>query len=68
MTKEERLALANSEPRWMYEFDLGDGIKTPLLAEELRSVHVTREKAIFPLIDRLYPKGLERTALPGCSL
>jgi tRNA (mo5U34)-methyltransferase len=60
MTKEERLALANSEPRWMYEFDLGDGIKTPLLIEELRSVHVTREKAIFPLIDRLYPKGLER--------
>ena len=59
MTKEERLALANSEPRWMYEFDLGDGIKTPLLVEELRSVHVTREKAIFPLIDRLYPKGLE---------
>jgi tRNA (mo5U34)-methyltransferase len=61
MTREERLALANSEPGWMYEFDLGDGIKTPLLIEELRSVHVTREKAIFPLIDRLYPKGLERT-------
>ena len=60
MTREERLALANSEPRWMYEFDLGDGIKTPLLTEELRSVHETREKAIFPLIDRLYPKGLER--------
>ena len=61
MTREERLALANNEPRWMYEFDLGDGIKTPLLDEELRSVHVTRENAIFPLIDRLYPKGLEQT-------
>ncbi len=60
MTREEKQTLANSEPRWMYEFDLGDGIKTPLLTEELRSVHETREKAIFPLIDRLYPKGLER--------
>ena len=60
MTREEKQALADSQPRWMYEFDLGNGIKTPLLAEELRSVHETREKAIFPFIDRLYSKGLER--------
>ncbi|MFN8005677.1 MAG: methyltransferase domain-containing protein [Terriglobia bacterium] len=61
MTREERIALANSEPRWMYEFDLGEGISTPLLAEELRSVHQTREGAILPLIDRLYPAGLGKT-------
>ncbi|HKZ42374.1 MAG TPA: methyltransferase domain-containing protein [Candidatus Hodarchaeales archaeon] len=58
MNKEEKLLFANTEPRWMYEFDLGDEVKTPLLIEELRSVHETREKAIFPIIDRLYPDGL----------
>jgi tRNA (mo5U34)-methyltransferase len=58
VTREQRLALALSEPRWMYEFDLGDGIKTPLLIEELRSIHETRKNAIFPLIDQLYPEGL----------
>ena len=35
MTQEEKLKWVNSGPPWMYEFDLGDGVKTPLLAEEL---------------------------------
>jgi 2-polyprenyl-3-methyl-5-hydroxy-6-metoxy-1,4-benzoquinol methylase len=61
VTKEEKLQIANQPPAWMYEFDLGDGIKTPLLYEELRSVHWTREQIIFPLIDRFFPKGLEGT-------
>ena len=43
----------------MYEFDLGDGIKTPILTEELGSIHQTREQLIFSEIDRLYPQGLK---------
>ena len=58
MTPQEKQELANTPPAWMYEFDLGDGIKTPLLAEELRSIHQTRQQMILPLIDRLYPAGL----------
>lgn len=53
--------LATMGPRWMYEFDLGDGIKTPLLAEELRSIHQTRGEMIFQEIDRQYPDGLKGT-------
>jgi tRNA (mo5U34)-methyltransferase len=58
MTPQEKQELANSPPAWMYEFDLGDGIKTPLLAEELRSIHQTRQQMILPSIERHYPAGL----------
>jgi SAM-dependent methyltransferase len=58
MTQDEKLLLANSEPAWMYEFDLGDGVKTRLLSDELRSIHQTREEMIMSLIDRLFPEGL----------
>jgi tRNA (mo5U34)-methyltransferase len=50
--------LAITEPRWMYEFDLGEGVKTPLVAEELRSIHETRAEMLFQEIDRRYPGGL----------
>jgi tRNA (mo5U34)-methyltransferase len=59
MTVEEKLKKANQEPGWMYEFDLGDGVKTPLLAEELRSVHSTREQMIMPVVDCFFPEGLQ---------
>ncbi len=58
MTKEEKARWVNTPPAWMYEFDLGDGIKTPLLLEELRSVHQTRENMILPVIDEFFPTGL----------
>ncbi|PYV90881.1 MAG: hypothetical protein DMG05_08695 [Acidobacteria bacterium] len=58
MTKEEKLKWVNTGPAWMYEFDLGEGVKTPLLIEELRSVHQTREQMILPIIDKFFPKGL----------
>ncbi len=57
MTKEERWKLANTPPAWMYEFDLGDGIVTPLLTEELRQVHQTRERMILPVLEEFYPEG-----------
>lgn len=58
MTPEEKRLLANSGPRWMYEFDLGDGIRTPLLDEELRSIHQTREKMILSSIREVFPDTL----------
>ena len=58
MTKEPKLQLANTKPAWMYEFDLGDGIKTPLLDEELRSIHQTREQLIIASIQDCFPTGL----------
>ena len=42
----------------MYEFDLGDGVKTPLLDEELRSIHHTREQMIVASIQEHFPGGL----------
>lgn len=58
MTPQEKQKLANTPPAWMYEFDLGDGIKTPLLTEELRSIHQTRQQMILPLIEQWHPAGL----------
>jgi tRNA (mo5U34)-methyltransferase len=58
MTPEEKRLLANSGPRWMYEFDLGDGIRTPLLDEELRSIHHTREQMILSSIREVFPETL----------
>jgi SAM-dependent methyltransferase len=58
MNRDEKLALAGSGPAWTYEFDLGDGVSTPLVAAELRSIHATREQMIMPLIDRRFPEGL----------
>src|SRR4030095_11900604 len=58
MTREQKLRLANTAPAWMYEFDLGDGIRTPLLDEELRSIHQTREQLIVASIQEYFPTGL----------
>lgn len=58
MTPEEKRRLASDGPGWMYEFDLGDGIKTPLLDEELRSVHQTREQMILSALREVFPEGL----------
>jgi tRNA (mo5U34)-methyltransferase len=58
MTQEEKLKWVNTPPAWMYEFDLGEGVKTPLLAEELRSVHRTRETMTMQAIDTFFPGGL----------
>jgi SAM-dependent methyltransferase len=58
MTREEKIKWVNTPPAWMYEFDLGEGVKTPLLIEELRSIHQTREQMIIPAVDRYFPSGL----------
>jgi tRNA (mo5U34)-methyltransferase len=58
VTKKEKMEWVNTPPAWMYEFDLGDGVKTPLLIEELRSIHQTREEMIMPIIDEYFPQGL----------
>ena len=58
MTREERLQLARTPPAWMYEFDLGDGIRTPLLSQELRQVHRTRRDMILPALEQFFPEGL----------
>jgi 2-polyprenyl-3-methyl-5-hydroxy-6-metoxy-1,4-benzoquinol methylase len=53
----------------MYEFDLGEGVKTPTLGPELGSVHDTRERMIMPVLDRLFPGGLAgaRCLDVGCN-
>ena len=58
MTREEKIKWVNTPPAWMYEFDLGEGVKTPLLVEELRSIHQTREQMIVQAIDQYFPQGL----------
>jgi SAM-dependent methyltransferase len=61
MTRDEKRRFAYGGPAWTYEFDLGDGILTPLIAEELRSIHQTRTELIMPAIDRQFPGGLTGT-------
>jgi tRNA (mo5U34)-methyltransferase len=58
MTRDQKLQLAHTAPAWMYEFDLGDGIKTPLLDEELRSIHETRRQLIIAAVEECFPAGL----------
>ena len=58
MTREERRQLANTPPAWMYEFDLGEGIVTPLLNPELRQVHRTRRDMVLPVLEESFPEGL----------
>jgi tRNA (mo5U34)-methyltransferase len=58
MTREEKKDWVSKPPGWMYEFDLGDGVTTPLLLDELRSIHQTREQMIIPVIDQYFPHGL----------
>jgi tRNA (mo5U34)-methyltransferase len=58
MTRDQKLRYAYTAPAWMYEFDLGDGVKTPLLDEELRSIHQTREQMIVASIQEHFPGGL----------
>ncbi|MSO24000.1 MAG: methyltransferase domain-containing protein [Acidobacteria bacterium] len=58
MTREQKLQIANTAPAWMYEFDLGDGVRTPLLDEELRSIHQTREQMVLSSIREVFPENL----------
>lgn len=37
--------------QWMYEFDLGDGTKTPVYLESLKQVHAVRRDMIFRFLD-----------------
>ena len=37
--------------QWMYEFDLGDGVKTPVYLESLKQVHAVRREMIFAFLD-----------------
>lgn len=37
--------------RWMYEFDLGNGVKTPTYIETLQPVHAVRHSMIFSFLD-----------------
>jgi tRNA (mo5U34)-methyltransferase len=36
---------------WMYEFELPDGVKTPLLNESLRQIHAVRRSMIFEFLE-----------------
>ena len=42
----------------MYEFDLGEGVVTPLLNPELRQIHGTRRDMILPALEECFPEGL----------
>jgi tRNA (mo5U34)-methyltransferase len=37
--------------QWMYEFDLGNGVKTPVYLETLKQVHAVRKDMIFGFLD-----------------
>lgn len=36
---------------WMYEFDLGEGVRTPVYLESLKAVHAMRRDMIFRFLD-----------------
>jgi tRNA (mo5U34)-methyltransferase len=37
--------------QWMYEFDLGDNVRTPVYLESLKQVHAVRRDMIFGFLD-----------------
>jgi hypothetical protein len=43
-------AEVSQPPNWMYEWDLGRGISTPLAQNELGSIHVTRLDLLAPAV------------------
>jgi tRNA (mo5U34)-methyltransferase len=56
-----------SSPTWMYEWDLGDGLRTAVMHPELPSVHDTRAAIIEPFVREALAGG-ESTALDlACS-
>lgn len=59
LNRDAKLEIVNTPPAWMYEWDLGDGVVTPTLGPELTSVHTTRAEMIAPVLDRIYPNGLD---------
>lgn len=54
--------------KWMYEFDLGNGVKTPLYLESLRQVHRARHEMIFDFLDGLrFDYGSADVLDVGCN-
>jgi tRNA (mo5U34)-methyltransferase len=39
--------------RWMYEFDLGNGVKTQTYSESLQPIHAVRHSMIFSFLDSI---------------
>lgn len=62
----DRLA---GEPGWMYEFDLGDGVRTATLGAELMDIHRTRASVAEPVArEALAAGGTDATAIDlACS-
>lgn len=61
------LAELAGSPTWMYEWDLGGGLRTTLIDPELMSVHETRAAIIEPLVrEALVTPGARALDL-GCS-
>ena len=58
-----------ASPTWMYEWDLGDGLRTAVMGPELMSVHETRASIMEPFVrETLAAVGPEATALDlACS-
>ena len=65
---DELLELAGS-PTWMYEWDLGDGLRTAVMGPELMSIHETRAAVMEPVVRRvLAVAGPDATAVDlACS-
>jgi tRNA (mo5U34)-methyltransferase len=58
-TDPELLRELESEPRWMYAWELGDGVTVPLLGPELQSVHQTRLELLAPEVARVLGEATE---------
>ncbi len=69
MTTPNELDELAASPTWMYEWDLGDGLRTAVKGPELMSVHETRASTMEPIVrEALAASGPEATALDlACS-
>ena len=65
----DELAALAASPTWMYEWDLGGGVRTATLGPELMSVHETRAAVMEPVVrEALAVAGPGATALElACS-
>jgi hypothetical protein len=58
------LAREAKHPTWMYEWDLGGGVRTTPIGPELQSIHETRARIMYPIVaDALAAAGPAAAAL-----
>ena len=68
LAEDDELARIAAEPTWMYEFDLGEGLRTATIGPELMDVHRTRAAVCEPVVRAAVERARGATGIDlACS-